>query len=581
VADSAKDTIYIDIDDEITGIIDKIRASDGKIVALVLPKRASVFQSVVNMKLLKRASEQAKKHLVLITSETGLLPLAGAVGIYVARTLASKPEIPAAPLNDESIEEMDEETASLDDTEPEEITAANAGDKSVGELASLGTAALGADGVETIQLGDEDEELPAAAAAEIIASSTKDVKASKKSKKGKKDKQLKVPNFERFRILFIVGVLLIIGLIVGLYLATTVLPKASIAIQTDASSINTNVDLTLDATANALNTTNNTVPAKQVTEQKSYTATVAATGQQNNGQEASGTVQLSAGACSADTPSDIPAGTGVSTNGNTYITQGDTSFVATVSDKHCTWEGNTPTGITAQDAGAVYNTTSNATFTVASDSGVTGTGSANGGTDNIQTIVQQSDIANAEGKISTQNTSVKQDLEQQLQQDNLYAIPATFSTGSPTISASTTAGSPASNVTVTEGITYTMYGVPAADLNTLLNNNIKSQVNASQGILSNGLTNASFTTTGGSGSPTTLTMTSIAEVGPNINVATIKQQAVGKKSGDVVSTIKNDADVTNVSVKLSPFWVTTVPSKLSKITVTIAKPTTSSSNASN
>ena len=39
-----KDTIYVDIDDEITGIIDKLRNSDGKVVALVLPKRATTFR---------------------------------------------------------------------------------------------------------------------------------------------------------------------------------------------------------------------------------------------------------------------------------------------------------------------------------------------------------------------------------------------------------------------------------------------------------------------------------------------------------------------------------------------------------
>ena len=42
MADS-KDTIYIDIDDEITGIIDKVRGSSSKVTALVLPKRAGVF----------------------------------------------------------------------------------------------------------------------------------------------------------------------------------------------------------------------------------------------------------------------------------------------------------------------------------------------------------------------------------------------------------------------------------------------------------------------------------------------------------------------------------------------------------
>ncbi|MFL6594983.1 MAG: hypothetical protein ACJ8HQ_06025, partial [Chthoniobacterales bacterium] len=75
MATPEKDTIYIDIDDEITGIIDKLKASQSKVVALVLPKRAAVFQSIVNMKLLKRAADSNKKNLVLITAEAGLLPL--------------------------------------------------------------------------------------------------------------------------------------------------------------------------------------------------------------------------------------------------------------------------------------------------------------------------------------------------------------------------------------------------------------------------------------------------------------------------------------------------------------------------
>ncbi|MBC7581656.1 hypothetical protein H7097_02175, partial [Aeromicrobium sp.] len=51
-----KETVYVDIDDEITAIIEKVRSSQQKIVALVLPKRASVLQSIVNMKLLKRTA---------------------------------------------------------------------------------------------------------------------------------------------------------------------------------------------------------------------------------------------------------------------------------------------------------------------------------------------------------------------------------------------------------------------------------------------------------------------------------------------------------------------------------------------
>src|SRR3990167_2395009 len=125
MTDSAKDTVYIDIDDEITSVIDKIRASNHKIIALVLPKRATVFQSIVNMKLIKRTADDLNKRVVLITSEVQVLPLAGAVGLHAAKTLQSKPVVPPAPetaKEDLALEEPDgsgetnEEEPELDNT---------------------------------------------------------------------------------------------------------------------------------------------------------------------------------------------------------------------------------------------------------------------------------------------------------------------------------------------------------------------------------------------------------------------------------------------------------------------------------
>jgi hypothetical protein len=123
MSSAQKDVIYIDIDDEITSIIDKVNASKQKIVALVLPKRATVFQSIVNMKLLKRTADTTKKRVVLITSEAGILPLAGAVGMYVAKTLQSKPAIPAGPkLGDTPVnipvDDVSDEPPELDPTKP-------------------------------------------------------------------------------------------------------------------------------------------------------------------------------------------------------------------------------------------------------------------------------------------------------------------------------------------------------------------------------------------------------------------------------------------------------------------------------
>ena len=58
------------------------------------------------MKLLKRVADGSKKRVVLITSENGLLPLAGSVGLYVAKNLQSKPEVPDGPGSHEELPDV-------------------------------------------------------------------------------------------------------------------------------------------------------------------------------------------------------------------------------------------------------------------------------------------------------------------------------------------------------------------------------------------------------------------------------------------------------------------------------------------
>src|SRR4051812_40830772 len=88
-----KDVIYIDVEDDITAIIGKVKDAKEKIVALVPPKRVGVLQSAVNLRLLARAAGQVDKRLVLISSNAALSALAAAAKIPVAKNLQSKPEL--------------------------------------------------------------------------------------------------------------------------------------------------------------------------------------------------------------------------------------------------------------------------------------------------------------------------------------------------------------------------------------------------------------------------------------------------------------------------------------------------------
>ncbi|HSX43185.1 MAG TPA: hypothetical protein VLF59_03805 [Candidatus Saccharimonadales bacterium] len=561
---AGKEVIYVDVDDEITAIIDKVQSAKGKVVALVLPKRATVLQSIVNMKLLKRTADTGKKNLVLVTSEAGLMPLAGAVGVHVASTPNSRPEIPPAPagpvdepeLLDDPLDITDGNADEADDFDPGTARA-----KSVGELAaaSAGKAAVDEQIDESIDMSDD-----AVDAADAGAG---------KAPKPKKNRKLAVPNFDSFRKKIALAVAAVIVLIVGLVFGLSVLPSAKVNIATDSSTIATNANLVLDTSAKALDITDNIVPASAQSQQKTDTQTVAATGQVNNGDKATGSVSMSAGTCTGEIPSDVPAGTSLSASGHTYILNGNVSFVPTASGKKCTFTSSSPAGVTALRGGADYNVSS-ATFTVTGRSDVSASGSASGGTDNITKIVAQGDIDNATNKIkAADSSSVKQQLASGLQSKGLLPVSSTFLAAEPVVTTSAKAGDTADNVTVTAVTTFTMFGVKKSDLVTIVTSNVDKQIDKNkQEILDDGVANAKFSQQSpGSATGANVSMSVSSLAGPDLDVSKLKTQIAGLKSGDVKTLIKQTPGVTDVQVKLSPFWVNAVPKKTTKITITIDK----------
>lgn len=567
---AGKETLYVDVDDEITAIIDKVSSTKANVVALVLPKRCPVLQSVVNMKLLKRTAEKAEKHLVLVTSEAGLLPLAGAVGLYVAATPTSKPGVPDAPAKvDDGPEDIDEPLSIVDSNAPEgDFDAKAVAGKSIGELAASAS-------VDTDDVGGAIDMDDAAGSAG---------KSAKKSPKPKKDKKLKVPNFDGFRKRLALGALVLILLVAAWVFAFTVLPHAAVTIGTDSSTISTNLTLSLDTTANKLDSTNDIVPAVSQSQQKTATQSVPATGQQNNGQKASGQVTLTLKDCNSSTVT-IPTGSGLSSGGLTYITQGQVTLSSVTVGGHCNPSAfqNLYSGtvsVVALKGGANYNVSNGAAFAVPSSiagaSDVTGAASGDiaGGTDDITTVIQQSDIDTATNKITSgDTTSIKQQLQSNLEAKGLQPVPATFLAGTSQVTTSAQAGVAASNVTVTAVTTYTMLGVKKADLQTLVDNNVNGQLDkGKQVILDDGVANAQFAEASpGTSTSATIAMSAKSQAGPQLSVAKLKAQLAGMKSGDVQNYIKQTPGVTSVQVHFSPFWVGTVPKSSSKVQITIVK----------
>jgi hypothetical protein len=570
-----KQTIYVDVDDEITTIIDKMNSTDARVIALVLPKRASVFQSIVNMKLLKRRAESAHKNIVLITSEAGLLPLAGSVGLHVAPTLQSRPEIPAAPAQGSSPEDVDEEVAvSL----PHEDGTSARQNMSIGALAASHTPGVNELADDVIELDNTPKHNPIVGAQhppskELAAAAAVKPKGGKGAGKGK----FSIPNFLRFRKWLVLGGLALVLFIVFLVLAFTVLPKATIAIKTNTTDVNADVMLTLDTKANSIDADKKVVPAQTQQQQKAYTQTVPATGEKNLGNKAGGAVNMSV-PCGPNFPSSIPAGTGVSANGLTFITQSTVNLTPSNQNGSCVFAGST--NVKAQQPGAQYNVNS-ADFTVAGHDDVDANGSTSGGTDNNVKVVQQSDIDAAKQKLNSSDDkdNLKKQLQQNLENSNLYALTETFTAKASAVTTSAKVNDQATNITVTENITYTMYGARQADIKKLLDDAINKQIDTSkQSIQDDGLAQAGISVPKtGNGDRLKIDISVTAAVGPHLDVDKLTAAAVGKKSGEVKSMVKGNPGVIDVEVHYSPFWVTKAP-KASKITVQFQKASSGSEN---
>lgn len=76
-------TFYIDVDEEISSVIDRLRKSVATENFFVVPKRALFVQSIINLKLLKREADNLGKRIILVTQDEYGINMAQKAGLEV------------------------------------------------------------------------------------------------------------------------------------------------------------------------------------------------------------------------------------------------------------------------------------------------------------------------------------------------------------------------------------------------------------------------------------------------------------------------------------------------------------------
>ena len=543
-----KDVIYIDVEDDITAIIGKVKAASHKVVALVPPKRIGAIQSAVNLKLVHRAAEQADKRLVIISNNAALMALAGSAGIPVSKNLQSKPELAEIPAL-----EVDEGEDVIDGAELPVGEHADAAKASVDdEVAPVvgGAAVAAVDGARP----------PFKPRARGAAGAGAGVLASK----------VKVPNFDTFRKkLFIgggIGALVIAFLIWAIAFAPHA--KIVVAARTNDVALNSKVSigdaLTTDLKAGTVKSLTKTI-------KKDVSIPFTATGKKDVGEKATGNVNYSNDSLS---PVTIPAGTTVSAGGFNFVTAQSVTVPAAglgnCGGRACIANGAATGTIEAAESGSKYNGVTGAV----SGAGISASlaGPTAGGTDKTITTPTQEDVDKVSGDVnkSAAADAAKKDLTSQFG-DKYVLIDASFKSDTSGVKPNPAIGSEAADGkgTLAGSVNYTLTAIAKDELSEYLDAYFAQQIDGQndQKVYSNGLKDVSFTNVSANDKGFAASISTNGKVGPKIDDNALKTYAKGKRYGEIQSYVKQIEGVSDVDVKFSPFWVKTAPNDVNRIKV--------------
>ena len=528
----AKDIIYIDVEDDITAIIVRVKASKDEVVALVPPKRIGALQSVVNLRLLARAAKQSGKHLALITTNEALTNLASAAAIPVAKTLQSQPELIAVP------------TAKID------------GDDDVIEGAELPVGEHAKQADPATKADKQSAAMAAALAGDEAAKSPAKTTPKKAAAKPK------IPNFNSFRKkLFLTGGALLL-LILFFIWANVIAPHATITVQakTSPNSVNQPVTVADNVLTDA---TKGVIKAAVQQQQTQKSVAFTPTGKKDAGSKAIGTVQFSTGSIT-DLGTTIPAGTTLtSSSGMTFTT--DSSVTITMSNYR-----GAPVTITATQNGSAYNAASGSMNGAPGSISATISGATSGGVTKMVTVVTAEDVQKAKATLTSQNTdNIKNDLKAKFDA-NTVVIDQSFVANYDQTSSSPDVGQEAAGqATLATTITYKLYGVSRDEVNKYLEAFMKTQLKdtKNQRVYDSGSKKASFQEATAVANGAKATLIATAKIGPMIQDQQVKDLSKGKQYGDIQAALKQIPGVQSIQVAFFPPWLNTVPNDNNRITV--------------
>lgn len=566
-----KEVIYLEPEDDITDILTKLQQAEQKIVALVPPKKATILRSAVNMKLVARVAKECEKVAVIVTADPAIVKMAMTAKIPVAKNLQSRPVVPT----EENVKKAEADMQIIDgEDDDEEDNKSDKKSKMAAEASNSRFEADNAKSADTIDLTEEG-----------LENGSKGPEKAKNKKSGKKPAKSNenASFFEKYRKLIVAGSFAAILLVVVLVWAFVFAPavKITVAISSTPSNFAENIRFTTDQAAQDIE--NGLFYAQEITLDKSYKADIDATGEEDRGDKATGTLSVVFRFRVASySGKGFKAGV---TEGDIFTTTSGLQYRATETLTPVSWDGDSfpvacdnnvnsisgtctktfKVAVEAMNAGDDYNIPSGTSWQAFEEQAtVTNSAAFIGGTTKMVKVISADDITKVKDTVLADHINEgKEDIIEDLSKD-LVVVEGSFKgevaevTTNPTQGEEIKAGD---DPTAEVKVTYSVYVVALEDIEKYIE--AKFQVAADQKIYSIGEPYFErFTDI-----ENEARLKTTVETGPTVTEEDILEKVKGKKTGQVQSLLRSINGVSSVNITTSYFWVWSVPNDPSRITI--------------
>ncbi len=558
-----KEVIYLEPEDDITDILTKLQQAEQKLVALVPPKKGTMLRSAVNMKLVARVAKECEKVVVIVTADPAIVKMAMAARIPIAKTLQSRPVVPTeeqvkAAEADEQIIEEDLEADSRD-TKHAKKPDMHAADKAT-PTKSESALELTEDSFEQGEKGKK--------------------KAQEKKKSAKESNNTSF--IQKYRKLIMIGSAAAVVLIIVLVWAFVFAPavKITVAISSTPNNFSESVRFTTDQAAQNLE--ENLLYAQQITLDKTYKTDITATGEEDRGEKAIGTLSVVFQFRLQEYKTGFIAGV---TEGDVFTSAEGLQYRATETLDPVKWDGDSfpvicdtsvnslsgtctktfTVAVEAMNGGSDYNLPARSSWRRFEDKATVSNSTAiSGGTTKMVKVISAEDIAKIKDTtLADHNEDGKDDLIEDLNQD-LIPIDASFKSEVTEVITTPTQNEevkPDDHPTAEVKITYSIYAINKQTIEQYIDD--KTQVAADQKIYDYGQPYFERF----SGIENDARLKSTVETGPTVTEEDILEKVKGMKTGQVAAALRSINGVSSVNIETSYFWVWSVPTDPSRITI--------------